>query len=322
MRRAALAATVVVALAVGSTVTTARAEPAPYVDDGSLPWASGATQRSALETFLSGLVDERLGATGREVRCEGTTDWASLGRERGFDPETNLGYVRFTQPQRNGVAIGLWSPDHLVELAPFVCSRLQRFAIADPKPTTCQGVTTVVETVERSVPVRVTRKVTVRVPMKVRTRVKVAGVWKTVTKTVLTPVVKTVTETVTRTETTTVAHDAPGAFVPCYPRRPAGASVPASYFTEYADFTEALLAMGHETIHLSGVTDEDIAECRGLQSVAWWAGRLGADTGDAAAIALYAWQRIYPAKKGSAYFSDHCVDGGALDLSPGDGVWP
>jgi hypothetical protein len=83
----------------------------------------------------------------------------------------------------------------------------------------------------------------------------------------------------------------------------------------------AVDVLSHESWHLHGVIDEAETECRSLQTIAWTAQQLGAtaEQGRAMALAQYtgAYREMPP-----AYRSAGCVDGGPLDLRPGDKRFP
>ncbi len=83
----------------------------------------------------------------------------------------------------------------------------------------------------------------------------------------------------------------------------------------------ALAVLAHEAWHLRGITNEAQAECYALQTAALVAERFGAPRDQAQMLALWNFKEPYP-NLPSNYRSHGCVDGGALDLTPGDGVWP
>jgi hypothetical protein len=77
----------------------------------------------------------------------------------------------------------------------------------------------------------------------------------------------------------------------------------------------------HEAQHASGVFNEAMAECRGIQQIRAAAERLGADERYAGLLAETYWDELYPRLPG-AYHSPECRDGGRLDQHPGSSVWP
>jgi len=91
----------------------------------------------------------------------------------------------------------------------------------------------------------------------------------------------------------------------------------------FAD-AEAIQTLAHESIHLQGDAVEADAECYGMQAAASVAQQLGDTADDARAIAQYYATLLYPQRRtqSPAYWSPACRPGGALDLTPGDGVWP
>jgi hypothetical protein len=83
----------------------------------------------------------------------------------------------------------------------------------------------------------------------------------------------------------------------------------------------AVDVLAHESWHLSGVMDEALTECRSLQTMAWTAQQLGSTAEQGRAMALAQYTGAYLEMPG-AYRSGACVDGGALDLRPGDKRFP
>lgn len=266
----------------------------PFPDDGALPWASGAASMSQLEQRATEIAGKLAGKPGVEIRCEGETEWKALAAQYRFDARFELGYVIFYLRGASRVP----DPNYLAELSPFACYYLQRFALADPKPTKCETVTRQTQTVFQTVQV------------KKKVRVKVGGKW--VTRTVIT------TKQVPRTVVTEVK----GPPAPCYAGGSVGPSMPASFWEEYENFALAILTLAHEAMHLGGVFDEDAAECSGLQWMPYVAEQLGATPDDARVIVRYALDKIYPQAQGTEYWSSDCREGGPMDLTPGDGVWP
>ena len=85
----------------------------------------------------------------------------------------------------------------------------------------------------------------------------------------------------------------------------------------------ALQTIAHEAVHLSGVEDEAVAECYGMQFLGWVARRLGASEALAREMARDYWRGYYVKRRpGSAYFDAGCHDGGVLDLAPDRRGWP
>ncbi len=173
--------------------------------------------------------------------------------------------------------------DGLAELAPKTCAALDDLWAGSPPACT------------RQVPYTVTVRTSALVSMKKRVRVRVNGrlVWRTTTVRVR----KVVTRRVQRERT-----------------------VPAACSSQ-DERGESALTLAHEAVHLAGIRDEATAECWGVQHVAAVAERLGVSPADADLIALRAWTR-YPRWRGTALWSAECRQDGALDLTPGDGLWP
>jgi hypothetical protein len=85
----------------------------------------------------------------------------------------------------------------------------------------------------------------------------------------------------------------------------------------------ALQTIAHESVHLSGVEDEAVAECYGMQFLAWVAWKLGAPDALAREMAADYWREYYVVERpGTPYFDEGCRDGGVLDLAPDRTGWP
>ena len=85
----------------------------------------------------------------------------------------------------------------------------------------------------------------------------------------------------------------------------------------------ALQTIAHESVHLSGVEDEAVAECYGMQLLAFVAWKLGAPDALARQMALDYWRAYYLVERpGTPYFDEGCRDGGVLDLAPDRAGWP
>jgi hypothetical protein len=83
----------------------------------------------------------------------------------------------------------------------------------------------------------------------------------------------------------------------------------------------AVLVLAHESEHVAGVDSESLATCNGMQHVAGVARLLGATASYGRRLAATYWRELYR-QEPDEYRSPQCRPGGALDLSPGDGVWP
>ena len=96
------------------------------------------------------------------------------------------------------------------------------------------------------------------------------------------------------------------------------------FWNSYFYTAEALQTLVHESIHLKGDPVEAEAECYGMQWLAYAAQQLGDTADDANAIAQWYVLRLYPERETDApdYWSPECKPGGALDLTPADGVFP
>lgn len=96
------------------------------------------------------------------------------------------------------------------------------------------------------------------------------------------------------------------------------------FWNAYFNTAEALQTLVHESIHLKGDPVEADAECYGMQWISYAAQQLGDTPDDANAIAQWYAARLYPQRQTAdpAYWSPECKAGGALDLTPSDGVFP
>lgn len=88
---------------------------------------------------------------------------------------------------------------------------------------------------------------------------------------------------------------------------------------ELAAYAVALLS--HESQHARGFRAEAVAECYGIQSIRRTSALLGIEPGYADLLARTYWAQEYPRNRPD-YRSPECRAGGALDLTPDDGVWP
>ena len=266
--------------------TRALADTVAFQDDGSLPWASGPGATSPLEGVL-GTIASTIAGRGVSIRCEGDFDWGTLLSERRL-PATVLGYVAFYGFQ----------PIDFAEVAPTVCVALQQFGLATTKPTECPTTTTVQQPSTK----------TVRTQLK--KRVKTKGRWHTTTV--------WVTHEVTSFTSVTV----PGPAVPCYTSPSTFEQRTHDDWATYFTYAQALQVIAHESIHLSGHRSEAEAECLGMQRLASVAVQLGDSAVDAQGIASFYANVFYPSRAGTPYGSTDCRQGGPLDQTPTDGVWP
>jgi hypothetical protein len=85
--------------------------------------------------------------------------------------------------------------------------------------------------------------------------------------------------------------------------------------------TVAVLTVAHEASHLAGIRDEAKAECFAVQRAVATMTSLGATKSDAVRQVKTYLASVYP-RHTEAYRSDQCRSGGAMDLTPKDGIWP
>jgi len=82
----------------------------------------------------------------------------------------------------------------------------------------------------------------------------------------------------------------------------------------------ALDVLAHESMHLSGISQENIAECYAMQAVPRVAHALGASEPEGRELARVVYGFNYP-RMPAQYRSADCRPGGRLDRHPGGG-WP
>ncbi len=83
----------------------------------------------------------------------------------------------------------------------------------------------------------------------------------------------------------------------------------------------AVHVVSHEANHLRGEFNEATTDCRAMQNDSATAQRLGATPIQARRLALAYWISVYPDMP-DAYRTDKCHEGGPLDSTPTDHIWP
>lgn len=83
----------------------------------------------------------------------------------------------------------------------------------------------------------------------------------------------------------------------------------------------AVHVLSHESMHLTGIASESLAECDALQRDAGTAEQLGATPEQGRLLAETYLTRVYP-RMPADYTSRDCARGGRLDLTPDDSSWP
>jgi len=89
---------------------------------------------------------------------------------------------------------------------------------------------------------------------------------------------------------------------------------------DWGQIVLALHVLVHESMHLAGIVDEDVAECLAVQMDALVVRRLGAAPTFARSIASEYW-RYYYASQDPRYRSADCQNGGTYDAFGSD-AWP
>jgi len=82
----------------------------------------------------------------------------------------------------------------------------------------------------------------------------------------------------------------------------------------------AVHVLTHESMHMSGITSESIAECYATQHDAQMAEIMGASPDAARALAAQYWKTVYPSMP-DGYTTPACRPGGSLDLHLPDAGW-
>lgn len=82
----------------------------------------------------------------------------------------------------------------------------------------------------------------------------------------------------------------------------------------------AVHVLTHESMHMSGITSEAVAECDAMQRDTTMAQDLGAPPAAAHALAVTYWLTVYP-NMPDAYRSTDCRAGGAMDLHLPNAPW-
>jgi len=82
----------------------------------------------------------------------------------------------------------------------------------------------------------------------------------------------------------------------------------------------AVHVLTHESMHMSGITSEAIAECDAMQHDAAMAEVMGAKPGAAHKLAVAYWLMVYP-NMPDGYRSSDCRQGGSLDLHLPNAPW-
>ena len=83
-----------------------------------------------------------------------------------------------------------------------------------------------------------------------------------------------------------------------------------------ADWEDALFGAqtaSHETMHLLGIRDEAVAECYGMQTLAYWVWKLSGDEAFAKEASLDYWTDYQANRPGTEYGHPGCYAGGPLD---------
>lgn len=276
-------ALIVALLAALSLTAVARADSRP------LPWAGGESVTSDFEA-LAGTLGTQVVGRAVTYYCDGQTDWDTLASQGRFDPVDVSGYV---EPPHIDTGTWQWVWPSYTHISPQACWYADRFWGATDK-TTLKNCQTGTETQYHTEYVQkvVIRKVRALVWIR-KTKKWVYGT-KTVRKTVQEPV-------------------------------QVGEEVPVMGICD--DYVQGTLfgiaTFAHETVHLFEIPNEAVAECYGMQTLAWWAWKLGASPDFAREMAQDYWNLFYvPNRLGTSYGSYDCRDGGSLDLYPDSTSWP
>lgn len=83
----------------------------------------------------------------------------------------------------------------------------------------------------------------------------------------------------------------------------------------------SVATVAHESMHVSGIRNEAVAECYGMQRIRVVAAGLGRTAHEGRYLATLFWKHWYPWIP-PGYRSRECRNGGSLDLHPRSDVWP
>lgn len=332
MTKAILVAAIVLVLPGGALAATSQERP--------LPWSGGQSVVSEFEATLKAMYQEWLGQP-FDVYCNGDTDWHALGVQGSFDPRNVWGYV----PGLFNRSSGAFRPHGYVHLSSQACWFADQFWAQGDKRTikTCEtGTRTEYVDEYRTRTVRILTTKRVKLPGK---WIRVSGQWiKVVGKRVrlggrlLVPefrykdavqgvLLVRVRQARINGRWLTIRDRFHVKRIWVKTQREVLVQVPKQVpefgtCPEYGSYLKALQTIAHEAFHLGGWADEAVAECYGLQNLAWVATKLGADGAFAKEIADDYWQEYQIKRPGTPYHSSQCGDRGLLDLRPDNTVWP
>ena len=266
----------------------AVAAAAARADQETAPWQGGSAVVTPFEAHASNIASE-IAERRVSVQCNDDLGWSALGAQLGFDPRSVWGFVLFRVNRLTG-RIG---PDDTTQIAPFACTYLDDFWGAADKTTQkmCRTGTRIEYRTEARTEYRSVTKT-------VRKRVKVKGKW-----------------TWRRVKVTQR--------VPVQVQVQVAVEVPVQEVC--SDWDKKLFGvetLSHESVHLYGIDDEAVAECFGLQTLAWVAWKLGATPAFAVEAAKDYAAMYDELWGGTEYYSPECRDGGQLDLAPAQQGWP
>ncbi len=229
---------------------------------------------------------------GWEYVCVDPANWADLGSKLAFDTGNVWGFVH-----------PLISTTHTF-LSPQACKGIERVMVGRIGSKQCQiGEILVYEDMIE--------------PTSYRTSVRrKVSEWKRVTV-VKNGVRKRVPKRVTRWKTVKVERTRDVVV-----RVKSGSEAIHVTCADWKDLLFGAQTASHETMHLLGIGDEAVAECFGMQHLAFWVYKLTGD-GDFAKVASQDYWADYQATRpGTPSGHPGCYAGGPLDLSPTDGEWP
>ena len=272
----------------------AAADTAPLPSSPDLPWTDPA-HGSPLELLASQIASHIAGRP-VAIHCEGDTDWGTLVRQRGGDPDAESGFVGTSWNSATGQLVGLSS---YAELSAAVCLPLDTFAQATTKPTKCLIPSSTVVSARAGTRARAQRLTTQRTKRGAeRLGPCSLGDGKTATR-------------------------MPAWFWSSYESFAVAIQTLAHESIHLGGVVGGRLSNG---LPVGDQQAEAKADCYGLQQMQYVAEQLGDTPDDAQAIAGYFWDKVYPRAKSSSYsqyWSPDCRPGGALDIRPpGSTIWP
>jgi hypothetical protein len=269
--------------------------PAAAASNGPVPWAGGAETVTEFEARAQAVLGELIGQS-IGVYCNDEATWEALFAGTGQDPGGLLGLVPSL-----GFRNGVWVPAPYTQLAPDTCWYPSEWTYAADRRAEKWCVTGS----------RTEYRTETRTETSTELRTRTKTVWKR----------KKVRGRWTRVRTRVAVR------VPVVVQRTVEVLVPYEVgLEEVCDDYELKLmtweTFTHEAVHVRGIVDEAVAECFGMQLMAYFMFRMGTEAPLAIEAATDYATLLYERVNPTDYVSSECRPGGALDLQPERPEWP